>query len=199
MKRKKEKSKDRKGMFWSMFFGKLPGRKESSRMESEEWEDEPDYPRANPYLHKLRGILEQILPRYQMSYREFRPLLIDTDMPPESLLDEDQVEVALEQISRDLNFLQIVTDRPAYFAEYIERMYEDSGLIVQLCPKGQEFPPDINAILDMEQKGVCSLKYVKEDILYIPVYKREWCMVKNMENLDISIPIGYNTVIVKGV
>lgn len=183
--------------FFEKCFGKFFGRKSFDDMDYEEAE-ELRYPKENPYVHKARIILEQILARYEMSYREFRPLLLDTDMPPESLLDEDQVEVMLDQISQDLNFLRIDTDRPAYFADYIQRMYEDSGLVVQICPKRQKFSEDVNVILDMEQKGGCPLKYVKENMLYIPVYKREWCCVENMENLDISVPIGYNTVIVKG-
>ena len=75
-------------------------KKASARTGFEELEEEEDYPRENPYVHKLRMILEQVLARYQISYREFRPLLIDTDTPPESLLDEDQVEALLEQIDR---------------------------------------------------------------------------------------------------
>lgn len=163
------------------------------------WEDAEDNSRENPYLHKLRRILEQVLSQYQMSYREFHPLLVDTDTPPESLLDEDQVEVVLEQISEDLNFLRIATDRPAYFSEYIQRMYEDSGLVVQTEPKGQVLLEDVNVILDMEQQGNCPVRYMRERTLYIPVYKRKWNRVETLENLDISIPIGYNTVIVKGV
>lgn len=182
-------------MYWRKFWGKKVSLQEGLG----ESDEEEKYPRENPYLHKLRGILEQVLSLYKMSYKDFRPLLVDTDMPPESLLDEDQVEVLLEQISQDLNFLRIVTDRPAYFEDYIQRMYEDSGLVVQTCPKGWEFCEDTNVVLDMEQKGDCPLKYVKEHMLYIPVYKRQWCPAENMENLDISIPIGYNTVIVKGV
>lgn len=173
------------------------GNRKVCQAELEESEEE-DYPRKNPYLYKLRDILEQILPLYQMTYREFCPLLIDTDTLPESLLDEDQVEIVLEQISQDLNFLKIVTDRPVYFADYIQRMYEDNGLVVQICPKGGEVLTDANVILDMEQRGKCPPKQVKEHMLYIPVYKRAWCQVENMGNLDISIPIGYNTVIVKG-
>ena len=181
------------------YLGRFFGRKPSSQTSSKDPDEEEEFPRENPYLHKLRSILEQVLDRYHMSYREFRPLLIDTDTPPESLLDEDQVEVLLEQISQDLNFLRIVTDRPAYFADYIQRMYEDNGLVVQICPKGEEFSADVNVILDMEQKGDCPLKHLREDMLYIPVYKRRWRPAENMDNLDISIPIGYNTVIVKGV
>lgn len=194
-----ERSKERGWGVWVTWLANLFGRRNSSQAELGETGEEDAYPRENPYLHKLRGILEQILPLYQMSYREFCPLIIDTDTPPESLLDEDQAEVVLEQISQDLNFLRIVTDRPAYFEDYIQRMYEDNGLVVQVCPKGGEFLTDVNVILDMEQRGECPLKHVKENMLYIPVYKREWCPVENMGNLDISIPIGYNTVIVKGV
>lgn len=185
--------------FWALLFAGIFCRKSFSQADSPLPEEEEDFPRENPYLHKFHIILQQILERYRMPYREFCPLLVDTDMPPESLLDEDQVEVMLEQISEDLNFLRIVTDRPAYFTDYIQRMYEDSGLVVQVCPKGQEISADINVVLDMEQKGDCPLRQMKEHMLYIPVYKRRWSCVENAGNLDISIPIGYNTVIVKGV
>ncbi len=155
--------------------------------------------KGNPYLPKLRSIMEQLLPMYQLSYREFRPLLIDTDTPPESLLDEDPAAVVLEQLSEDLNFLRISSDRPAYFSDYIHRMYEESGLVVQILPKGQDMLDDINVILDLEEQGDCSRNYMREHILYIPVFKRKWNHVGSLKNLDISIPIGYNTVIVKGI
>lgn len=153
--------------------------------------------KENPYLPQLRMILEQVLETYGMDYRDFCPLLIDTDTLPESMLDEDDVEIVLEQISDDLNFLKILTDRPAYFETYIERMYEDAGLVVQIEEKGQVSMEGINVVLDMEQKGSCS-RYMKEQALYIPVYKKPWKEVEGLQNLDISIPIGYNTVIVKG-
>ena len=153
---------------------------------------------GNPFLPRLREILEKVLEKYGMDYRTFSPLLLDTDTPPESMLDEDDVELALEQISRDLNFLKIVTDRPAYFASYIERVYEDTGLVVQVEGREEISLEGINVILDMERKGNCHSRYMKEGVLYVPVYKRPWSYVKMLENLDISVPIGYNTVIVKG-
>ncbi|MEY8392900.1 hypothetical protein D3Z36_15345 [Lachnospiraceae bacterium] len=162
---------------------------------TEETEDE----KGNPYLLKLRSIMELLLPMYQLSYRDFRPLLIDTDTPPESLLDEDPAAIVLEQLSEDLNFLRISTDRPAYFSEYIHKMYEESGLVVQMLPKNQELSEDINVILDLEEKGDCPRDYMREHILYIPVFKRKWNHTGTWQNLDISIPIGYNTVIVKGI
>lgn len=136
---------------------------------------------------------------YQISYKEFHPLLIDTDTPPESLLDEDSVAVVLEQISEDLNFLRIATDRPAYFCDYIQRMYEETGLVVQTEPKDQEISGDVNVILDMEEQGDIARRYMRAETLYIPVFKRRWSRPEPLQNLDISIPIGYNTVIVKGI
>ena len=159
---------------------------------------EEEQAKGNPYLHQLRKLLEQVLEQYGREYRHFSPLLIDTDTPPESLLDEDDVGLVLEQISHDLNFIKIATDRPAYFAPYIERMYEDTGLVVQVTPKGQASLSGVNAVLDMEWQGRCHREYMVEPILYLPIYKRPWIKMEFEQNLDISIPIGYNTVIVKG-
>ena len=153
--------------------------------------------KENPYLPRFRMILEQILDKYGMNYKNFHPLLIDTDTPPESMLDIDDVELVLEQISKDLNFLKIETERTEYFRAYIERMYEDTGLIVQIEEKGEVSLDGINVVIDMEQKGNCNKKYIKEHIRYIPIYKKPWSEVKMLQNVDISVPIGYNTVIVK--
>jgi len=87
----------------------------------------------------------------------------------------------------------------AVFADYIERMYEESGLVVQTEAKGQEISEDVNVILDMEQQSEISRCYMREETLYIPVFKRQWIRLEPLQNLDISIPIGYNTVIVKGI
>ena len=172
---------------------------ERFRRSAQEVEEQQEEVRGNPFLPKLRSILEQLLPMYQISYKEFRPLMIDTDSPPESLLDEDSVAGVLEQISEDLNFLRIATDRPAYFSDYIQRMYEETGLVVQTEPKEQEISGDVNVILDMEQQGDIARRYMRAETLYIPVFKRQWRRLEPLQNLDISIPIGYNTVIVKGI
>lgn len=192
-----EEKQEKKGMLhWlKARLETLKGRLKKTE-EAENWEEKTE--EGNPFLPKLRWILEQVLEKYQMDYRIFCPLLLDTDTPPKSMLDEDDVELALEQISGDLNFLKIVTDRPAYFASYIERMYEDTGLVVQIEDKGEISLESVNVILDMERNGNCHYRFMKEGILYIPVYKRPWTQVKIQQNLDISIPIGYNTVIVKG-
>ena len=157
---------------------------------------QPESMKENPFIPRFRDILEQVLELYNIKYQDFFPLLIDTDTPPESMLLEDDVELMLEQISVDLNFLRIATTRPAYFSYYIERMYEENGLIVQLEDKTRLSAEGINVVLDMEEKGALHRECIQENIHYIPLYKRPW---NHRENLDISIPIGYNTVIVKGI
>ncbi len=150
----------------------------------------------NPFLPHFREILEQILTRCGLSYRNFCPLILDRDTEPESMLSEDDVELVLEQISGDLNFLRIATERPVYFSYYIEKMYEENGLIVQLEDKKEFSMEGVNVVLDMEQKGEMRRECIQENIHYIPVYKKPW---NHGQNLDISVPIGYNTMIVKGI
>lgn len=166
------------------------------KKETEKKDIQEEVFRENKFLPFLRNILEQVLKQYELGYGEFHPLLVDTDTPPESMLSEDDVEQVLEQISKDLNFLQIITDRPAYFSYYVEKMYEDSGLVVQLEGKDSFSLNGVNVVLDMERKGDMRRECMKENIHYIPIYKKSW---SQGENLDISIPIGYNTVIVKGI
>lgn len=158
-------------------------------------EQQPESMEENPYLPYFRSILEQILKRCGISYQNFCPLLLDRDTQPESMLSEDDVELVLEQISEDLNFLRIATDRPVYFSYYVEKMYEENGLVVQLEEKSSFSLEGINVVLDMEQKGELYRGCIQENIHYIPMYKKPW---NQGQNLDISVPIGYNTVIVKG-
>lgn len=152
--------------------------------------------RENPFLPYFRAIMEQILEQYEIPYQNFRPLILDRDTPPESMLSEDDVELVLEQISGDLNFLRIATERPAYFSYYIEKMYEENGLVVQIEEKRGFSLEGINVVLDMEQAGGLHRECIQEGIHYLPVYKKPW---NQGQNLDILVPIGYNTVIVKRV
>lgn len=147
-------------------------------------------------MPRLREILDSVLTQRNLSYGQMRLLLIDTDSPPESMLDEDDIQTALEQISKDLNYLTILTDRSAYFHDYVETMYEETGLLVQLEDKTSIRKYEVNTVLDFEQKGSFWKVDLCEPSLYIPVYKKSW---ESTDNLDISVPIGYNTVIVKGI
>ena len=55
---------NRKSHWWEFlrrFLGRIRGRMPSAEEDCGEWEEEPDYPRENPYLHRVRGILVQVL------------------------------------------------------------------------------------------------------------------------------------------
>ena len=115
------------------------------------------------------------------------------------IFEEDTVLLLLEQLEEDLNFLTILTDRPAYFSTFVERMYEENGLVVSLFQKDKMERQKAGygrqcLILDFEKKGRCYDFFVAPQNDYIPIYKKTWQIA---ENLDITVPIGYNTVIVK--
>ena len=52
-----------------------------------------------------------------------------------------------------------------------------------------------NVILDFEKPGDRGAEIKFGGKIYIPIFKRRWEAAKN---LDIAVPIGYNTVTVKG-
>ena len=49
-------------------------------------------------------------------------------------------------------------------------------------------------VLDFEWEGQCYFNLLAQGKNYIPIHKKPW---KIAENLDIIVPFGYNTVIVK--
>lgn len=155
-----------------------------------------DANKENIFLPYIREILEQVLKQKGLNYGEMKLVLIDGDTEPDSFLEEDEVELCLKQLSPDLNFLTILTDRPAYFREYVETMYEETGLPVRICDKIYSEKPEGNLWLDFEQQGCLKDLQYLEPAIYIPVHKKSWEIA---DNLDIFVPIGYNTVIVKGI
>jgi len=162
------------------------------------WKEEEtreELQKGNPYLPYIRRIVEQILARKGLDYGGMKLLLIDKDEEEESLFEEDKADMVLKQMSPDLNFLIIVTNRPAYFQEYVEKMYEETGLIVRVEEKDASLKYGANLVLDLEPQGDMYEFLLEEPKIYLPIYKRGW---KTAENLDIYVPIGYNTVIVKG-
>ena len=106
----------------------------------------------------------------------------------------------LEQIGDELNALTIYTDRPAYFHEFAETMYEKTGLVSLIVSKkrlGLAKNKEKNSsilLLDFEWNSALYEKQIALGKHYIPIHKKTW---RTAENLDIAVPIGYNTVIVK--
>ena len=164
--------------------------KQQEETEEETLEEE----KGNCYLPRLREIVELILEKRRISYEQFAPVLIDGGDAQNTLL-------AAELLGRDLNRLAILTDRPAYFSEYTDSMYEEYGLLVEVFPKDPQKMAELgdeetgfNVILDFEEPGErnAEIKFGKK--LYIPVFKKRW---ESAGNLDIAVPIGYNTMIVR--
>ena len=169
-------------------------RRKSRKKTAEEQEEQGK--KENPYLPYIREIISQILPQRGLDYGRMRLLIIDTDTEPESVFWEDDVMAALEELSPDLNFLTILTDRSAYFQEYVETMYEENGLLVCMDEKNCQSQYRANTVLDFEQRGKLWELELQEPFVYLPIYKKSWQIG---ENLDILVPIGYNTVTVKGI
>ncbi len=165
------------------------GSREATEEETEEWKE-------NPYLPYIREILEQVLPKRGLDYGRMRLLIIDTDVDTGAIFWEDAVRSALEDLSPDLNYLTILTNRAAYFQEYVETMYEEHGLLVCLEEKCNPPGSSVNTVLDFERQGTIWKLDLPEPSIYLPIYKKEW---ETAENLDIFVPIGYNTVTVKGI
>lgn len=165
------------------------------RSENSSREEEPEL-RDNPYLPYIREVLDQVLPQRGLDYGRMRLLVIDADTDPEAIFWEDEVLTALTDLSPDLNFLTILTNRAAYFQEYAEIMYQENGLLVCMEEKGKSAFQTANTVLDFERGGKLWEMALTEPSIYLPIYKKRW---ETAENLDIYVPIGYNTVIVKGI
>lgn len=174
------------------FLARMWGSKRQTAHEVGQQEEDTE---ENPYLWQIRGIVEQILKKRKITYEKFSPILIDGGSTDE-LLD------AARLLAEGLNRMMIWTDRPAYFASFADTMYEEQGLIVEFCAKEARRYEQLcleetcgNVILDFERPEECvaEIKFGKK--IYIPIFKKRW---ESAGNLDIAIPIGYNTLIVRG-
>lgn len=161
------------------------------------------------------------------AYREFRPMILDTDSPEQVFGEEDDVDQILEQLYPGLNFLEICTDRPQYFAAFADRMEHECGLIVRILPLAEMHQSRAGMVLDLQRYGELHVREFRRDVIYLPFYKRRWREYREVEsqeacvcnkrcalrqknsslpentgeipkrNLDIEVPIGYNVVIVR--
>lgn len=172
---------------------------------------------SNAFLQNFRPVFFGILKERGIRPERVELEVIDEESERGSMFEPVDVRDVLEQLGEDLNFLSIYTERPAYFYEFAERMYEENGLVVMLFSKRELFPMvrqhfDIvdnrwecgmdggnictwKMVLDFEWEGACYSGQMGAGRSYIPIHKKPW---KQGENLDIIVPIGYNTVIVKG-
>ena len=185
-------------------------------------QEEPNAPEPetieNPWIFATRSIIEQILwqkrdvireekeelggrlTRKQL-YRDFKPLIIDTDTPDQVFGEDDDVDQILRQLSPGLNFLEICTNRPEYFVSFTVWLEMEYGLMTRIFPPDAMRKSHANVVLDMERRGVMYTDRLMPNVLYVPFYKHRWKLheteEQEMQNLDIEVPIGYNVLIVK--
>lgn len=169
---------------------------------------------SNIFLREFAPVFGGIVRALRIEPERLAVEAVDEESGERSMFETADVKDALGQIAPDLNFLTIYTERPAYFREFAETMYEESGLIIRILPKhcmGKETARNARTngrtvsekngrlqviVLDFEWDGGCSGSVLRLGSYYIPIHKKPWEM---RGNLDIAVPIGYNTVIVKGV
>ncbi|MCM1257949.1 MAG: hypothetical protein NC307_08860 [Roseburia sp.] len=168
----------------------------TEKKETKQWEKEPEKKRDNPYLPYIRKIMETVLFAKQISYRDFYPVLVDGEEPEKTLF-------AAGELGADVNRMAILTDNAEYFEDYRDTMYEDQGLIVEIYPKEKDCLANLlkcregkMVFLDFEREDELIFGQSFGDKIYIPVFKRPW---EIDGNIDIVLPIGYNTMIVSGI
>ena len=170
---------------------------------------------TNLFLTDFTPVFHAILKEKRIAIERLELVIIDEETENYSIFEPADVSDVLHQLGQELNALTIYTDRPAYFEEYAKVMFEENGLVVMLFQK-QELKrrkpvrektqgssmyfsaaaKEQKLILDFEWEGDCYYNQIGQGKGYIPIHKKPW---KVAENLDITVPFGYNTVIVKGI
>ena len=90
---------------------------------------------SNEFLTNFKPVYFGILQAKRIPPEKAELEAIDEDADDVRIFEPEDTKSVLEQLAADLNFLTIYTDRPAYFREFAETMYEENGLLVMILPK----------------------------------------------------------------
>lgn len=174
----------------------------------------------NEFLREFSPVFAGIVNGLGLSMRQAELEILDEEETGRCYFEVLELVDVLEQITSELNYLTIYTQRPAYFEAFKETLYEENGLLVNLFAKEQllerscakrniamtEKNTRRRILLDFERQGECYMRLLCAGYYYIPVYKKGWYRQKKGKdctekagNLDILVPIGYNTLTVKSV
>lgn len=156
-----------------------------------------DFP--NEFLTDFQAVYRGILAAKNVKPECAKVEVIDEETDGQSRFEPIGPLEILKQIADDLNFLTVYTNRPAYFREFADTMYEKNGLVSLILSKRRLFmqtaeKKQVTFLFDFEWQGSFYEKQINCGKYYIPIHKKVW---QTAENLDIAVPIGYNTVIVK--
>lgn len=149
----------------------------------------------NPYIIYMYAIIERVICMKKLSFQKLELVIIDAEENQNQ--DDDDIQTVLYGLEQRLNYLLLITDRPDRYESYMDEMYEENGLIVQQLPKSARRQARGNLILDFERSGgILGESAINSNAVYLPIYKRPW---EISENLDILVPVGYNTLVVDGI
>ena len=154
---------------------------------------------SNEFLYDFKPVYEGILAAKSVKPECAIVEVIDEEPDGAGMFEPAGTLDVLEQIGDELNALTIYTDRPAYFHEFAETMYEKTGLVSLIVSKKR-----LGLAKNKEKTAVFYCLILNGTVLCMKNRSR-WeniifQSIKNLansENLDIAVPIGYNTVIVK--
>ncbi len=149
----------------------------------------------NPLIIYMHVILERVLACKNLACRNMELVVIDADQIRDE--DDNDIQLILDALEQRLNYLLLITDRPDSYQRFMDEMYEENGLIVQQLPKSARRQARGNLVLDFERSGGFAPDgAASPKAIYMPIYKRPW---EIREDLDILVPVGYNTLVVEGI
>lgn len=156
---------------------------------------------SNPYLQDFQKIFFEILRIKELNPAKIEVAVLDEEIEECHIFERMGVRDVLYELGPKLNALTIYTDRPTYFSEYVKTMDEENGLIVSVFSKKSikakiclQSNCESLLLLDFEWNENRQSRVWNAECAYVPIHKKPW---KVAENLDIIVPFGYNTVIVK--
>lgn len=150
----------------------------------------------NPCISQMRSIVEHVIADKNVPFQKLELVVLDAGQG-QSSQDDFDIQDTLAQLAFGLNYLLLVTDRPEFYEDFMYDMYKENGLVVQQVQKSACKNVRGNFVLDFERTGeVPNISMLRPGVIYVPIYKKQW---EISENLDINVPVGYNTLIIEGV
>lgn len=156
---------------------------------------------TNPFLIDFLPVFLGLLEAKNINPAQMELIIWDEEPGGRHLFERADTKDVLWQLGPELNALTIYTDRREYFKSFVQQMEEEHGLMTALLSKkrkkGASLMQSVRAcavVLDFEWEGSCEIGQISRKCSYVPIHKKPW---KIGENLDILVPFGYNTVIVK--
>lgn len=137
----------------------------------------------------LKELINEGMKKKKIKKKDLRLVLLDSK--------DERMDFILNWITEDLNYLTIITDRQEYFREFIDKIYDTSGLIVVLEPFTVCEQIEGNLVLDMAADQYKCYKYFEKDSYVIDIEstskKRLYCKERRNDlTINYDIKISYN-------